>query len=178
MRLSRELLESDLYALLGVPEAADCHEIRASYRRLARGSHPDIHPDDPSAVRRMTRLNVAARILLDPAERRAYDHGRRARAAKASRNGSWYDQVSIDSTEWSSPEPRHGESPAAGQSNAFRQRPGRTALLVQDAFFAMSNERRIRLAALCLALGWGLISFAHPSNAFWLAPAGAQASAP
>jgi len=177
MRLSRELLETDLYALLGVNEAANWHQIRASYRRLARASHPDINPGDPSAVRRMATLNVAARVLLDPVERTAYDHARRAQSARAAGKQSWYEQVSVESSEWASPEPR-AEPAGEPPPNEFRQRHGRTALLLQDALFTMSNERRIRLAALCLAIGWGLISFAHPSNAFWLPPAGAQASAP
>jgi len=177
MRLSRELLEMDLYALLGVNEGANWHQIRASYRRLARASHPDINPGDPSAVRRMATLNVAARVLLDPVERTAYDHGRRVQRARAARKEGWYEQVSVESSEWANPEPSREPSGESAPSE-FRERYGRTALRLQDALFAMSNERRIRLAALCLAIGWGLISFAHPSNAFWLPPAGAQASAP
>jgi curved DNA-binding protein CbpA len=177
MRLSRELLDTDLYALLGVDETANWHQIRASYRRKARASHPDINPGDPSAVRRMATLNVAARVLLDPVERTAYDHARRAQSARAERRQSWYDHVSVETSEWVSPEPP-AEARSEPPPKEFRQRPGHTAMRLQDALFAMSNERRIRLAALCVAIGWSLISFAHPSNAFWLAPAGAQASSP
>ena len=167
MRLGRELLDSDLYALLGIEQSASFSEIRARYRRLVRDSHPDIHPDDPAALRRMTRLNLAARVLLDPAQRRAYDAGRRGPASRAA--SSWYERTSVEPSDWACPEPNVAARGAdSGASSEFRQRRERTALLVQDFLFTMSNERRLSLAALCLALGWGLISFARPSNAFWL----------
>lgn len=180
MRLSRDLLEIDLYALIGVHETASYEEIRASYRRSARQSHPDIHPDDPAALRRMKKLNVAARILLDPAQRRAYDEARSA--SRDRRRGSWYERVSVGPSEWVSPEPMENVSDDASVDSEapaeFRPRPARTALFVQDSLYAMSNERRLSLAALCLALGWSLISYAHPSNAFWLSRPGAHAAAP
>ncbi|MGC4094075.1 MAG: J domain-containing protein [Polyangiaceae bacterium] len=176
MRLSRELLDTDLYALLGVAPDAGWHEIRRAYRRSVRESHPDFHPGDPLAVGRTARLNAAARVLLDPGERRVYD---RARADRERPRSSWYERVSVGGSEWERPSPQaYSASAAAEHAGEFRERKERTALYLQDWFFGMSNERRLKLAALCLALGWGLISFAHPSNAFWLPPAGAQASAP
>lgn len=175
MRIGREVLESDLYAVLGVEPDASFTQIRARYRRLARESHPDIHPNDPAALRRMTRLNLAARVLLDPAQRRAYDQGRGARNHRAA--GCWYERVSVGPSDWASPARGEGRA-ARTQAREFRQRRERTALLVQDLLLTMSNERRLSIAALCLALGWGLISFAHPSNAFWLPAPGADRIGP
>jgi curved DNA-binding protein CbpA len=175
MRFGREVLESDLYALLSVEHDASFAQIRARYRRLARESHPDIHPNDPAALRRMTRLNLAARVLLDPAQRRAYDQGRAARNNRA--EGCWYERVSVGPSDWASPDAGRGGG-ARTQASEFRQRRERTALLVQDLLLTMSNERRLSIAALCLALGWGLISFAHPSNAFWLPAPGADRIGP
>ena len=171
MRLGREVLETDLYAALDVEEGATFQQIRAQYRRLARDSHPDIHPDDPAALRRMQELNLAARVLLDPAQRRLYDRARRRQGM-----GSWYEHVSVGPSEWYSPEPSDGNGGARGAGSEFRERRERTALWLQDYLFTMSNERRLSIAALCLALGWGLISYAHPSNAFWLPRPGANAA--
>lgn len=176
MRLGQEVLEGDLYLVLGVEHDASFSEIRARYRRLALESHPDIHPDDPAALRRMTRLNLAARVLLDPVQRRAYDQSRQRRT-RASTNTRWYERVSVRPTDWASPEPAVTATPGAADS-AFRQRRERSALMILDLLFAMSNERRLSIAALCLALGWGLISFAHPSNAFWLPARGADRIGP
>jgi curved DNA-binding protein CbpA len=171
MRLGREVLETDLYAALDVEESATLQQIRAQYRRLARDSHPDVHPDDPAALRRMQELNLAARVLLDPAQRRVYDRARRRQ-----RMGSWYEDVSVGPSEWYSPEPSGGNCGARGVGSEFRERRERTALWLQDYLFTMSNERRLSIAALCLALGWGLISYAHPSNAFWLPRPGVNAA--
>lgn len=171
MRLGREVLEIDLYGALGVEESASFQQIRAQYRRLARDSHPDIHPDDPAALRRMQQLNLAARVLLDPAQRRLYDRGRRGHGPRG-----WYENVSVGPSEWHRPEPSVANRGAGGAGSEFRERRERTALWLQHYLFTMSNERRLSIAALCLALGWGLISYAHPSNAFWLPRPGVNAA--
>lgn len=171
MRIGRDVLETDLYALLGVEVGASAQQIRTQYRRLARASHPDIHPDDPAALRRMQELNVAARVLLDPATRRSYDRSRRGEGM-----GNWYEKVSVGSGEWHAPEPSARRTGDGAGGFEFRQRRERTALWLQGFLFEMSNERRLSIAALCLALGWGLISYAHPSNAFWLPRPGSNAS--
>jgi len=60
MRLGKDVLEADLYAVLGILPDATASEIRVAYRRRARESHPDLNQLDPQAVPRMARLNVAA----------------------------------------------------------------------------------------------------------------------
>lgn len=40
----------DYYALLGILQTADSAAIRQSYRRLAKATHPDKHPEDPNAT--------------------------------------------------------------------------------------------------------------------------------
>lgn len=171
MRIGRDVLENDLYALLGVDERASAQQIRTRYRRLARDSHPDIHPNDPAALGRMQALNVAARVLLDPSTRRLYDRSRQSQGM-----GTWYEKVSVGAGDWLSPDPDPAQADLRRVGSEFRQRRERTALWLQHFLFEMSNERRLSIAALCLALGWGLISYAHPSNAFWLPRSGANAS--
>src|SRR6187399_3057642 len=99
MRLGKDVLEADLYGELGVLPDATESEIRVAYRRQARVSHPDLNQRDPYAAARMKRLNLAAKVLLDGALRRAYDrapHGKPAAAHAASprspRTAAWYER--------------------------------------------------------------------------------------
>jgi curved DNA-binding protein CbpA len=84
MRFDRALVDIDLYAVLRVPRHANPAQIRRAHRRLASVSHPDLNPSDPRAQRRMSEINVAAGVLMDPARRSAYD---RLRADRTS--GRW-----------------------------------------------------------------------------------------
>jgi len=65
--------EGDYYTLLGVDRDASAAEIGRAYKRAARSTHPDMHPDEPSAAKRFTAVTVAYETLGDPARRRAYD---------------------------------------------------------------------------------------------------------
>lgn len=49
----------DPYQVLGVPPGASEEEIKAAYHRLAKRYHPDLHPEDARAARRMNELNAA-----------------------------------------------------------------------------------------------------------------------
>lgn len=62
----------DLYAALGVSNAASAEEIRSTYRRMARELHPDINPS-PSAAERFKEASAAYDVLSDPRKRALYD---------------------------------------------------------------------------------------------------------
>ena len=64
---------TDLYEVLGVTPEASADEIKKSYRKLARESHPDANPDDPEAEARFKDLSAAYEILSDPDKRERYD---------------------------------------------------------------------------------------------------------
>ncbi|MGH0032604.1 MAG: DnaJ C-terminal domain-containing protein [Myxococcota bacterium] len=64
---------SDLYALLGVARDADEATLRSAYRKLAKESHPDRHPDDPAAEERFKQISQAWAVLSDPERRALYD---------------------------------------------------------------------------------------------------------
>jgi curved DNA-binding protein CbpA len=66
----------ELYRRLEVATEASQDEIARSYRRLAHGTHPDAHPDDPDASRRFRELTEAYAVLSDPARRAHYDRTR------------------------------------------------------------------------------------------------------
>ncbi len=68
-------MAKDYYATLGVDRDASQDEIKRSFRRLARESHPDANPDDPTAEERFREIAEAYEVLSDPERRRRYDRG-------------------------------------------------------------------------------------------------------
>ena len=65
--------QRDYYALLGVGREASAAEIDRAYRRAARATHPDLHPDDDSAADRFRALAIAHETLRNPERRDSYD---------------------------------------------------------------------------------------------------------
>jgi curved DNA-binding protein CbpA len=75
--------ETDYYALLNVPENASQRVIKSAYRRLVKSLHPDTHPRDPEAERRLKRINAAYHVLKQKESRAAYDRQRAAQSSAA-----------------------------------------------------------------------------------------------
>lgn len=174
MRLGKDVLDADLYGELGLLPDATESEIRVAYRQRARASHPDLNQEDPEAVPRMARLNVAAKVLLDPALRRAYD--RMPRATKKSgpaghrttgaRKTAWFDrrEQSTDD-DWAPPPPvpreeRHRFSNFFGE---LRSRDGLLSLQVQELVESLSVRQQIGVAAFLFAVALGLIVMSRPT---------------
>ncbi|WP_419728852.1 DnaJ C-terminal domain-containing protein [Lichenicola sp.] len=67
--------ETGPYDILGISRDADKETIRKAYRRLAKESHPDLHPGDPAAEERFKRISAANSLLSDPEQRARYDRG-------------------------------------------------------------------------------------------------------
>jgi DnaJ-domain-containing protein 1 len=57
--------KNDPFAVLGIPPTADEAEINAAFRRLSKDCHPDLHPDDPGAVKRFHELTRARDRALE-----------------------------------------------------------------------------------------------------------------
>lgn len=53
----------DPYQVLGVPYNADEDEIKKKYRTLVKQYHPDLHPNDPEAARKMSEINAAYEMI-------------------------------------------------------------------------------------------------------------------
>ena len=45
------------HRILGVSENATQDEIKKAYRQKTKEYHPDLHPDDPNAARKMGEIN-------------------------------------------------------------------------------------------------------------------------
>ncbi len=65
--------ETTLYSVLRIPENASSDEIKQAFRRLVKLWHPDLHPDDMSAEKRMQEINEAYTVLSDPIKKKKYD---------------------------------------------------------------------------------------------------------
>ncbi len=69
---TRDFIEKDYYAALGVPKDADAAAIKKAYRKLARELHPDQNTD-ANAEQRFKEIGEAYAVLSDPEERKQYD---------------------------------------------------------------------------------------------------------
>ncbi|MCW2507923.1 MAG: dnaJ [Modestobacter sp.] len=77
MSSTRDFIEKDYYAALGVPKDADAAAIKKAYRQLARELHPDKNPGNTQAETRFKEVSEAYDVLSDPKRRAEYDEARR-----------------------------------------------------------------------------------------------------
>lgn len=56
----------DPYKILGVSPDASDEEIKRAYRKLAKQYHPDLHPGDEEAAKKMQQINAAYEQIKDP----------------------------------------------------------------------------------------------------------------
>ena len=74
---TRDFIEKDYYAALGVPKDADAAAIKKAYRKLARDLHPDKNPGNAEAEARFKEVSEAYDVLSDTKRRAEYDDARR-----------------------------------------------------------------------------------------------------
>jgi len=86
---TRDFIEKDYYAALGVPKDADAAAIKKAYRKLARDLHPDKNPNNAEAEARFKDVSEAYDVLSDEKRRAEYDEARRLFGAGAGRAGGF-----------------------------------------------------------------------------------------
>jgi molecular chaperone DnaJ len=74
---TRDFIEKDYYAALGVAKDADAAAIKKAYRKLATELHPDKNPDNADAEAKFKEVSEAYDVLSDPKRRSEYDEARR-----------------------------------------------------------------------------------------------------
>lgn len=70
---AKDILQLDLYGLLGIESTATTKEIKKAYRQKALTCHPDKNPDNPKAAELFHQLSQALEVLTDAAAKAAYD---------------------------------------------------------------------------------------------------------
>ena len=79
----------DPYKVLGVSRDASQDEIKKAYRKMAKLYHPDLHPDDPEANKKMNDVNTAYDMLMNPDKYQA-QRARESAYSRSSSTGSSY----------------------------------------------------------------------------------------
>ncbi|MGI8721765.1 MAG: molecular chaperone DnaJ [Geodermatophilaceae bacterium] len=74
---TKDFIEKDYYAALGVAKDASATEIKKSYRALARDLHPDKNPNNAAAEAKFKEVSEAYDVLSDTKRRGEYDEARR-----------------------------------------------------------------------------------------------------
>ncbi|MBD3143259.1 molecular chaperone DnaJ [Microbispora bryophytorum] len=73
---TKDYLEKDYYAVLGVPKTASAEEIKKAYRKLARQYHPDANPGNKETEEKFKEVSEAYDVLSDAKRRKEYDEAR------------------------------------------------------------------------------------------------------
>ena len=78
------------YKVLGVSQGAGQDEIKKAYRRLAKEYHPDLHPNDPAAARKMNEINEAYDMAMNPEKYAARRAQQQAQQQQAQQQRQYY----------------------------------------------------------------------------------------
>ena len=84
---TRDYIEKDYYAALGVSKSASTADIKKAYRKLAQQHHPDRNKGDDKSEEKFKEVSEAYSVLSDEAKRKEYDEARSLFGAGGFRGG-------------------------------------------------------------------------------------------
>ena len=139
-------MAKDYYKTLGVSETATPEELKKAFRQLARDSHPDAHPDDPTAEARFREVAEAYEVLSDPEKRQRYDRGETSDFGDLFAGGFGFDDI-LRSV--------FGDGGLFGGSRTGGRRRGRdvlvpTSITLAEAAFGTSANVEYRVSTSCM----------------------------
>lgn len=73
---TKDYLEKDYYAVLGVPKDASAADIKKAYRALARKNHPDANASTKASETKFKQISEAYDVLSHADKRKEYDEAR------------------------------------------------------------------------------------------------------
>src|SRR6266536_2213747 len=85
---TKDYIEKDYYAALGVAKDASAADIKKAYRKLARELHPDKNPGNAEAEGKFKEVSEAYDVLSDETRRKEYDEARTLFAGGGFRPGA------------------------------------------------------------------------------------------
>lgn len=92
-------MTADPYDILGITRDTPEDEIKKKYRALVKQYHPDLHPDDEEAARKMSEINEAYELIKSGEADRYNSYNTSAPSGTYTRNGESYTYQYIDPEE-------------------------------------------------------------------------------
>ncbi|KAM5129969.1 dnaJ homolog subfamily C member 17 [Mantella aurantiaca] len=139
---SKELMQMDLYGLLGITAEAGEKEIKKAYRQKALTCHPDKNPDNPQAAELFHQLSQALEVLTNGAAKAAYDRLRKAKEAAARRTQQLDDKKKKVKLDLEARE-REAEVRAAEEVNVARTLEQEIRRLREEGSRQLEEQKRL-----------------------------------
>ncbi|XP_041809972.1 dnaJ homolog subfamily C member 17 [Chelmon rostratus] len=139
---AKDILQLDLYGLLGIESTATTKEIKKAYRQKALTCHPDKNPDNPKAVELFHQLSQALEVLTDAAAKAAYDKICAAKKQAEERNRKLDDKRKKIKLDLEARE-RHAEAQSQEEVQITRTLEEEIARLREEGSRQLEEEQRL-----------------------------------
>ncbi|TMS21204.1 DnaJ-like protein subfamily C member 17 [Larimichthys crocea] len=139
---AKDILQMDLYGLLGIESTATSKEIKKAYRQKALTCHPDKNPDNPKAAELFHQLSQALEVLTDAAAKAAYDKICAAKKKAEERNNKLDDKRKKIKLDLEARE-RHAEAQSQEEVQITRTLEEEIARLREEGSRQLEEEQRL-----------------------------------
>lgn len=136
---TKDLLQMDLYGLLGTDSTATPKQIKKAYRKKAVTCHPDKNPDNPKAAELFHQLTQALEVLTDAASKAAYDKICEAKKREAKRDRELDEKRKKFKLDW---EAKERQAQAEKEEAEFNKRRDAEIIRLREETEKMLAEQR------------------------------------